>query len=206
MVYLSFITVIVITFFFLSYFAILIVSKILSFLQSKFYFVMSELWSVYRLEITVPVGWVLNTNNSITQLTLLTQCHLTKNSQAAFKTLSKGKQLAQHTFHPNRTYRIKSGNTHTFSFISNGRKSPGLIEVSQENNLKGILFELILEGKKKSPQNSLPFWVKAFVVIFTHIKKKSLFFLKRERKQLWMFHETWLSFIVFFQSHSIVLR
>ena len=49
--------------FFFKNFVILIILKN-PFNKPKFYFVvMSELWSVYRLEITVPVGWALNTNN-----------------------------------------------------------------------------------------------------------------------------------------------
>ena len=53
-----------ISFFFFLIFAILIVSKAISFWQAKFLFlIMSKLRSVYRLELTVPVGWALNTNN-----------------------------------------------------------------------------------------------------------------------------------------------
>ena len=39
--------------------AILFVSKALSFCFNQ----PSKLWSVYCLEITVPVGWAFNTNN-----------------------------------------------------------------------------------------------------------------------------------------------
>ena len=65
--HLGFITVIAIPSFFFRFFFNFVILNIYIkniLLTNQFYFaVMSELSSVYRLEITVPAGWALNTNN-----------------------------------------------------------------------------------------------------------------------------------------------